>query len=251
MNKTEFNFVIINIFGIADQVFARQCGSFLETIAEDGNAAFSVQAAGLEDFQGDVNYQFIIDQGYRSVESLTSEFSAAWAKVNASFLEQVLTVLPTHLPNLIRKINGEELKIWVDYVVDLPEENDFNRAHQYCQGLFHSGGQGNDIIREAIADDNVNLLVDNEKNISLDAITFEDINTALMIESVKTFEWLAVRASLTDEQVLGMLEYVVSDLPYFERVYATLTPSAHVRAALETKVVAMGEAGVLAFLQQK
>lgn len=251
IDQVQFNILVTNVFAIAEQVFARQCKLFLQTMAEDESAGFSPEAAGLQDFEAEVDYQLVLDNGYGALESVTDSFAAAWDKADKILLQESLAQLPPQLPNLLYKINGEVLENWVNCVAALPEENAFSRIHQYCQGLFHSQGQGRDFIREAIADDDVTILEQNESEIALEEILFEDINTALMIESVKTFTWLAERAQLSDEQRLTMLEYVISDQPYFERVYQTLAPSAAVKTALIATARESGYAAVLEFLQSQ
>lgn len=251
MNQNEFAILITNTMGISDQLLAKQCGSFLDELVDSDDPALAQQLTGLEGAAQKVDYQTMIDQGYASLDTLNDDVKQAWEKIDQEQLKLLISEIPPQMPNLTKKISGKEVGKWIDYLVGMPEGNAFSDLHQYCYNLFSSGSEGKDVIRLAIADDDVSMLENEEGSIKPDDISFEDINTALMIESVKTFEWLAKRANFSDDQVHLMLEYVSSDSQYFETIYKILAPTSAQYSAILASVTDMEEEETLAFLKQQ
>ena len=251
MNQSEFSILVTNTIGISDQLLAKQCGSFLDELVDSDDPALAQQLTGLEGAAQKVDYQTMIDQGYTSLETLSDDIKQAWEKVDQGQLTLLVSEIPPQMPNLTKKISGKDVGKWVDYLVGMPEGNAFSDLHQYCYNLFNSASEGKDVIRLAIADDDVSILESKEVSIKPDDISFEDINTALMIESVKTFEWLAKRANFTDDQVQLMLEYVSSDRQYFEIIYKILEPTSEQYSSIYASVASMEEEETLVFLKQQ
>ncbi|WP_086934045.1 hypothetical protein [Agarilytica rhodophyticola] len=251
MNQNEFAILTTNTMGISDQLLAKQCGSFLDELVDSDDPALAEQLSGLEGAAQNPDYQTMIDQGYAALESLSEDVVKAWQKVDQEKLQDLIGEIPSQMPDLTKKISGDDVEKWVSYLVGMPEGNSFSDLHQYCYGLFNNGTEGKDAIRLAIADDDVAILEDAKDAITSEDITFEDINTALMIESVKSFEWLAKKMNFTDEQVQLMLEYVSSDSQYFETVYKILAPTSAQYSAILASVTEMDEQETLAFLQQQ
>lgn len=248
MDQTNFNILVTNVMGIADQILSRRCGSFLDEISDGETPELEKELSGLEEFNECPDYQEKIDQGYKSLDNLSDDFQQAWNRCDHEQILSLVEVVPHDLPKLVAKLSGSEFEAWIDHVDGLPEINYFMPLHQYCLSLFNPGILSNDAIRMAIADDDVSLLIAEEDNISAKDILFEDINTALMIESVNTFEWLAKRAEFSDDEVLTMLEYVSSDPEYFAKVYAILSPNSDQHAEILSRVTAAAEEETLAFL---
>ncbi len=248
MDQQTFNILITNVMGIADQLLSRRCGSFLDEISDGETPELEKELAGLEEFGESTDFQKTIDEGYQSLDGLSEDFQQAWQRCDHEQMLILVEVIPPELPKLFDRLSGAEFEGWINHVDGLPDINYFAPLHQYCLTLFNPTMLSNDSIRKAIADDDVSILIAEEANISAKDILFEDINTALMIESVKTFEWLAKRASFSDEEVVTMLEYVSSDPDYFAKVYTILSPNAAQHADVLARVTEAEELETLEFL---
>jgi hypothetical protein len=251
MKQSEFNVLVTNVSAIADQAFAVQCGEFSSAAADDGVQPAAAPFNPLEHI-GNFDYQAVLESGYKSLESLTAEFNAAWEAIEQEKLAGLLENLPDDFARLTQPLTGDQLKPWIIHALNAGDESPFYALHHYLLGFFRGGyDETNDIIREAIAFDELAGLLEHERNIGPEHIQFDDLVTAATIQSFKVLEWLLKHAQLDDGQVVAIMESCFIDKTVFQRVYQMLSPTTAQSAAILLRAQAAGEDGIIGFIQRE
>lgn len=251
MTQSEFNILITNVTAIASQIFSLQCGEFATAMSANENASATIAPFELEQHLNNINFQEILDSGYNSLDSLTTELNEAWGKHDTATLAALLQQLTTDLPVLTQKLTGIKLKQWIKYNLKPENADSFYALHQYVMPLFNQfGDETYDAIREAIAFDDLAGLLEHEQNIQSKHIKLDDLTTAATIESFKVFEWLLQRTRLEDKQVADILENCFNHQPKFERVYTILAPTAPQHKVVMFRAQAANQASIINFLSQ-
>jgi len=251
MQPSEFNILITNVAAIASQTFALQCGEFATAMVADENAALSVEPFALEQHLDNINFQAVLVSGYESLPSLEEELNQAWGKHEPDKLNSLISQLSTTLPDLTKKLTGSKLKQWVKYNLKPEYADNFYELHQYIMSLFsRAADETNDIIREAIAFDNLAGLAEHETQIRAEHIKYDDLITAATIQSFKVFEWLFNHGQWDDTQIADILEYYFTDMFLFERIYNILAPTAPQYIAAMIRAQASNNKSVVDFLNR-
>ena len=117
--------------------------------------------------------------------------------------------------------------------------------------LFQQEGSDiHDLVREAIAFDELTDLIKEEKNLRAEHIQLDDLETALTIQSFKAFEWLVPRAKLDDDNTLELLKSSLDDHSNFERILLILAPSEKQRETILSLAKSRNEDSILELLSK-
>ena len=226
MNQSEFNFLVTNILAIKDQLFSINCAQFATDVRPQNDEDKASDAFDVNNYINRSNYDEFINQGYESIASLSNELTSAWEKTGADILDELLNNVPHSLPVLTAKITSNEFKTCLLFSLENTDRNPLNDIHQYLTGFLNSNfDEVADIIREAIAFDDVTGLIEMEAVIDTSKITLDDLVTAVTIQSYSAFKWLFSHAMLSDHKLLDLFVEGMSDNNVFEAMYNIIKPS--------------------------
>lgn len=226
MTQTEFNLLVTNLTAITSQTFAIQCGEFASTVSDEQDEKLVINKFDLDQYISQVDFQEILDGGYGSLDSLKLELDDAWNTIDQDNLRNLTTRLPTGLPEITIKITADHLKQWITYSLDAADDDPLYVLHKYVMGFFAvSFNEAGDIIREAIAFDELAGLHEHENTINAEDITVCDLITAATIQSLKVFEWMIKHSQLNDDQIAELFESVMDDMGIFEQIYKIIMPT--------------------------
>lgn len=253
MNQSEFNLLVTNVTAIANQTFAIQCGEFANAVAADDSNEFATESFDLNKHNETFDFQAVLEKGYQSIDELETELAEAWEKGSAAELESLLAQLPSAMPVLSQQLSGDQLQQWITHTLKAQDEDPFYVLHQHIMALFQTGlstNDTNDLIREAIAFDQVSDLADIESTITPEQIAFDDLVTAVTIQSFTAFEWLAQRAALNGEQTVELLENCTDDSAVFEQTLKIIAPDEPARDAIKSRAKASGQEAIVDLIEQ-
>jgi hypothetical protein len=257
MKQSEFNIFVTNITAVTTQTFSLRCGEFGAAMSADESNEMPEAKFDLEEQHENFDYQSILVSGYRDMESLDDELNNAWQlleldELEFDKLESLNQQLPDSLPNLTQRLTGEQLKQWISYCLDAPNDSPIFLLNQLVMNLFQVDSDIHDLIREAIASDNIEDLSDESENITAKHIRMEDLVTAAEIESFKVFAWLFSKSDLSEEQLVELLtsEGCIDDQIVFESIYKIVSPSSQQAQAVKLKAQAQDIQSVVQFLEQ-
>lgn len=174
----------------------------------------------------DFDFQDILDSGYRDLPELTEDLEQARNQVNMDEIQALLAELPQSYPALNQKISGADLQSWIRYTLKAEDEDPIYKIYHEIKARF--SGEDDDIpdlIREAIAYDELEELKNIEKRLAPTHILLEDLITAATIESFSVLKWLINHVTLNNNEVILLMESQFQDLPVFEQLYQILTPT--------------------------
>jgi hypothetical protein len=228
MIQAEFNILFANVTAITSQVFAIQCEQFASDLASEQRLGGVVNVSAFDPgkYIAQTNYKEILDSGYESIPSLKTELEVGWNNIDLATLNSLVANLPENLPDISKKITVDQFKLWISYVLGLSDDNPLYLLHQYFMSyLANDFDDVSDIIREAIAFDELSGLIEHANNIGAGNISLNDLITAATIQSFNVLKWLIKRACLNDGQVVELLESNIQDLHVFECVYKIIKPT--------------------------
>jgi hypothetical protein len=251
VTKNEFNILVTNVSAIASQTFSIQCGEFATAIAEDQAKELANKSFDQNQYLQKIDFQQILDSGYNSLDSLTAQLDQAREIIDFDQLAILLKQLPADLPDISKIINGFQLRQWVQHALQLQNDGEFYALHSYLMSHFGLGGDEiDDIIREAIAFDELGVLQDYGSKIASSHIKVDDLVTAASIQSMKVFEWLVTRASLSDNQVGSLFENLLSDRKLFQDSYKIVVKTKSQYAEILRRAESSSDAEIIAFLNR-
>ena len=231
MQQSDFSVLITNVSATASQAFAVQCGEFGAAISDDNADKLPDENFNASQYLDSIDFGDVLDTGYNSLESLKSELEQAWKAIDSAELDRLLAPLPGDLPDLTHKLAGTQLKQWVEYALATDENSPFYTLHKYLMSLFRRVDDDvNDVIREAIAFDQIDEL--DEHEILPEHVHLDDLVTAATIQSFNAFKWLVKHANLDDCKIADILENFFDDADAFEQVYKILSPSEKQKAEI-------------------
>ena len=226
MNQLEFNILVTNVTAIANQTFTIQCGEFATALSSDEENELATETFDQKTHIDTFDFQSIINSGYQQLDDLEDELDKAWSLIDLKKLEASLKQLPEDYADLTLKLSGDQLKQWITHTLEAKDDTPFYIVHQYIMTLFQGGDDEiNDLIREAIAFDELTDLLEEENNIRAEHIHVDDLITAATIQSFKTFKWLVQHSELSNKEVIKVLENTFDDKPTFEQSYTIIAPT--------------------------
>lgn len=226
MKQSEFNILVTNVTAIANQTFTIQCGEFATALSSDEENELSTETFDQKTHMDTFDFQSVIDSGYKQLNDLEDELNNAWNLIDLNKLEALIKQLPEGYADLTIKLSGDQLKQWITHTLEAKDDTPFYIVHQYIMTLFQGGDDDiNDLIREAIAFDEVAELQEEEHNIRTEHIQVDDLITAAAIQSFKALKWLVQHADLSDEDVIKILESAFDEKSIFEQAYTIISPT--------------------------
>lgn len=249
MIQSDFNILVTNVTAIVNHTFNIQADEFADGVVQE--AAQGGAAAGFDTDQHFESFDFqdVLDSGYRDLAELTDELDEAWEQVDRELLQELLAEVPGDMPNLTMKMSGDDLKTWIRHSLQADEETPVYAIHRMIMALFDgSSEQINDMIREAIAFDDLDELIDEEPNLLPENISLENLITAATIQSFNVLAWLIPRADLDDDEALELLESNIDDKFIFQKVYGMLEPDDALKSAIRSRAEALGQSRIVEFL---
>ena len=218
IDRSRFDLLVTNTMAVAHLTLAHKCKQFASEAAIKNH---TVDATLAEFAEESIDYKQVLDSGLGASEELGEAYDKAYAACDQKKLQTLVAELPPTLAKIDQPISVDQFKSMVELAAILPDQNSFDSLHQYCQSILSIDNESRDTIREAIADDNLHLLTYN-KNIDPSVVMFDDVNTALMIESIQVLPWLLDHYNLSEAELNTVIEYVSSDSEYFLRVFPHL-----------------------------
>lgn len=251
MNQSEFNLLVTNVTAIANQTFTIQCGGFVTALDADKENEFSTEPFDINSHMEGFNFQEILESGYGGLNEVENELNEAWSLVDRDLLESSVIQLPKEFSDLTKKLTASELKQWITHTLEAEDESLFYVVHRIIMALFQQEGSDiHDLVREAIAFDELTDLIKEEKNLRAEHIQLDDLETALTIQSFKAFEWLVPRAKLDDDNTLELLKSSLDDHSNFERILLILAPSEKQRETILSLAKSRNEDSILELLSK-
>lgn len=231
MQHSDFSVLVTNVSAAASQAFAVQCGEFGAAISDDNADKLPDENFNTSQYLESIDFGDVLNSGYNSLDSLKSELDQAWQAMDSAELNRLLAPLPEDLPDLTHKLAGAQLKQWVEYALVTDENSPFYALHKYLMSLFRRVDDDvNDVIREAIAFDQVDEL--DEHEILPEHVHLDDLITAATIQSFNVFKWLIKHVSFNDCKIADLLENFFDDAATFELVYKIISPSEKQKAEI-------------------
>lgn len=251
MNKDDFYYLVTNASAIASLVFTVRCGEFGASASEDSSNEIPTFEFNLQDQLNNVDFQEVLNNGYSDIEAVESKLEAAWQELELDTLDDLLNKLPKELPNLAKKISGEELKQWIAHCAENPSFESFDILYQYIMNSVNKDEEIYDLIRASIASNDSTELVEEDAKITSKHIRVDDLVTAAEIESFSTFEWMFNKGKLNDEQKEAVLsaEGCIDDRLVFEQICKIMSPSPAILSQILEKADAAGHEEVVDFIK--
>jgi len=223
MTFPEFKYLVTNITAIINQAFTIQCGEFATAITQDQEVDLPTKNFDTENHLETFDFQAVLDSGYHDMNDLDSQFHTAWDQADPDILIDLISQTPDHLPKLTEKLNAKSLTDWIRFSLDAADDSPLYKLHQVIMTLFEDEKETfEDVIREAIAYDKVDELEANKNAISAEQIEIDDLTTAATIESFNALEWLLAHATLSDNDIVELLENTIDDPSVSKRVVELL-----------------------------
>ena len=204
MNKQEFEFLVVNVSAIMNQTFSLRCLEYDSAVTGELSSQQSKSQVDFDKQHNQFDYQSILDSGYNDINELTAELNDAWELIEVEFVEQLVSRLPTDLSNLKEKIGGEQLKLWIEKSLSDQINQELADLYQCINDALNNDEEIQDLIKEAIAFDNIEEIIDEQDNLKAKHIELDDLITAAKIRSYKAFEWLLPRAELNANQMVEL-----------------------------------------------
>ena len=250
MKQADFNILFTNVMAIADQTFTIKCGEFVTAASADPESGIHTDAFNMNQYYEKFDFQNMLDTGYASINELQTELNSIWEKLDSAELDNLLRDLPAGLPALSAKLSGQSLKQWIQHTVTSEGESAFYTLHQYISAK--AGGVNNlaDVLRHAIATDDVSQLNELAGTVQPDQISMEDLITAATIEYYQELQWMLEHVHLSDEQGIVLLSSQIEFPMQFERVYQIATPSKNQHQAVLELATQQGAKDVMSFLNK-
>lgn len=230
MNKEKFSLLVVNVMAIANKMFSVTSSRIMEDLKaelsdEDVAAESSVFSTAIDEVAelgilGDEDTEEMLNQGYNSLVELQTNFNIAFQKANEQRLLTLLGCISELKIDLTNKMTGDQLTYCVDYFSNNKNKEAFDNLNQYCESLFQD--PTSDIIMQALADENIAILIDRASDINAASISYENIDDAVLFKTVDIFKWLAVRYVFKDGEIITLLESVADEPEYFQQVLGIL-----------------------------
>ena len=230
MNKEKFDLLAVNIMAIANKMFSVASNRIMEGLKEELSeenvtAESSVFSAAIDEVTelgvlGGEDPEEMLKQGYASLVDLQANFNFAFQKVNEQKLLTLLAGVSELEIDLTNRLTGDQLTYCVDYFSNDKNKESFDNLNQYCESLFQD--PTSDIVMQALADENIAILIDRASDINAASISYENIDDAVLFKTVDIFEWLAERYVFKDSEIITLLESVADEPEYFQQVLSIL-----------------------------
>ena len=251
MKQSEFNILVTNVTAIANQTFTIQCGEFATALSSEEENKLATEAFDQKIHIDTFDFQSIINSGYKQLDDLEDELANAWSLIDLDKLEASLKQLPEGYTELTLKLSGDQLKQWITHTLEAKDDTPFYIVHQYIMTLFQGGDDDiDDLIREAIAFDELTDLLEEENNIRAEHIKVDDLITAATIQSFKAFKFLVQHTELNNEEVIEVLESTFDDKSTFEQVYTIMAPTETQHSEVLTLAKNSNASVIIEFLTQ-
>ena len=271
MNQAEFSILVTNLAAIATETFSIRCSVFATELQNDPDPSGSAPTEtneqtmfNLDEYFSQADLQAMLDSGYAQLDELQTELNTAMEIVEPDMLSDLLSQLPSGFPDLSYKLTVDQFKIWLTYAADAKDDDPFYAAHDYVMAAFAGGddldmeelGLDDDdddiqnLVQEAIALNEIQILIDNESDITADKILLNDLIMAVFNDSLEPLKWLLKRAKLTDEEQVLLLNSCLFNPDTFKMVYAMQDLDDTQQTEILELAVESEQQEVIDFLQQ-
>lgn len=235
MNKEDFFLLCVNIMAISNYLFSKRSEALISEMqcemedsgefdAESEAALFTEAIENLGDLGfGGENPQKILDEGYESISELQDNFETAFSKADTHKLLLLIDATPVPGINLLQRITGLQLESYIAELNNEALDSAFNELHQYVETLFYDPSE--DFILQSLADEDISVLIENEEQINHSAITYNNIESAVLFNAIDIVEWFTNRYPLNPEETSSLLITASEDgVEYFNTILNIIKP---------------------------
>ena len=235
MNKVEFEFLNVNIMAIANRIFSKKSDTLIADMMDNLQASEdfdyeadatllneTMESLGTLGISGD-DSDTLLEEGYNSLEELKPQFTYAYEKCNSEKFSDLLNLLPELQIDLKQRLTGSELESCIDVLEKEENEASFNDLHMYSESLFHDPSE--DLIMQCLAEEDINILLENEDKINNNSISFENMENAVIFNTLDILEWFSDRYYFEPNDKSKLIILAADDgADYFEKVLTILKP---------------------------